>query len=480
MLLEGVRVVDATVDIAGPYCTKLLADAGADVVKAEPPDGDPTRRRGRGALFEYLNAGKRSVTTAAADLAPCADVLVTADVNAYDPATATRDGLVLVTVTPFGADGPWVGRPATEFTLQAASGSTATRGLSSRPPVAAGGRLGEWLGARTPPLGAVAALRRREADGRGAHVDVALLDVMAVTMVPFPSVFAEFMGWPEPTAISRAVEVPSIEPTADGFVAFTTNSPDQFAAFCTLVGRPDLAAEPTLASPARRSARRDWFLAEVVHPYTTARTTAALLDEAAQLRIPAAPVLDGSTVPDFPHFAARGAFVDAASGRFVQPRCAVHNRRPVAAASATCPRARSRQRGGGLGRPHPAPRSRGSAARCRSPAFGSSTARRGGPDPRRSTPSPPSGPTSSRSKRPGGRTSCGTRARSHRRSTGGGSGARSSTPSTRTSAPSRSTSPTSGESTRSHASCARPTYSSRTSRPGSSRSSGSTGRTSTS
>ncbi len=75
-MLEGVRVVDLTTDIAGPYCTKVLADAGADVVKGEPPAGDPLRRWGSGALFEYLNTSKRSVHGNVDDLIAAAALLV--------------------------------------------------------------------------------------------------------------------------------------------------------------------------------------------------------------------------------------------------------------------------------------------------------------------------------------------------------------------------------------------------------------------
>jgi hypothetical protein len=75
-MLEGVRVVDLTTDIAGPYCTKVLADAGADVVKVEPPAGDPLRTWSSGALFEFLNTSKRSVHGEADDLVAAADILV--------------------------------------------------------------------------------------------------------------------------------------------------------------------------------------------------------------------------------------------------------------------------------------------------------------------------------------------------------------------------------------------------------------------
>ena len=111
-VLEGIRVVDCSADIAGPYCTKLLADAGADVVKVETAAGDPMRSWGSGALFEFLNTSKRSVVRAEGDALD--DLRVGADVVVCDGSrpldvVAFRRGrpdLVVASITPFGLDGP--------------------------------------------------------------------------------------------------------------------------------------------------------------------------------------------------------------------------------------------------------------------------------------------------------------------------------------------------------------------------------------
>ena len=318
-MLSGTRVLDRTVDIAGPYCTKLLADAGADVVKVERREGDPLRRWGSGALFDYLNTSKRSVVAGADDLARRCDVLVVDTPVDVDDVRRHNPSAVVVTVTPFGCGGPWVDRPATEFTLQAAAGSTGHRGLPDREPLAAGGRLGEWMTGTYAALGAIAALGEAQRSGRGGHVDVAMLDCIAVTMATVPSVFASFLGWPPMEGTGRSVEVPSIEPTADGYAVFTTNSAQQYEDFCTMIGRPELLDDPKLARAVVRFARRDEFL-RAVHDYTTRATTAEILERAARFRIPSGPVLNGATVPTFPHFVARHVFVPNPTGRFVQPR----------------------------------------------------------------------------------------------------------------------------------------------------------------
>jgi crotonobetainyl-CoA:carnitine CoA-transferase CaiB-like acyl-CoA transferase len=318
-MLEDVRVVDLTTDIAGPYCTKMLADAGADVVKVETGEGDPLRHWGSGALFEFLNTSKRSVNGNIDHLIAAADILVTDAPVDVDELRSAHQGLVVVTITPFGSDGPWAHHPSTEFTLQATCGSTGQRGLPEQPPLAAGGRIGEWITGSYGAVGAIGAYREALRCGQGDHVDVAMLDCMAVSMVTYPSVFASFAGWPPQEGTGRMIEVPSIEPTADGFVVFTTNSAQQFQDFLVMIGRPDLLADRDLAKASKRFARRDEFLT-AVRQHTARVTTEEILEAASLFRIPAGPVLDGSTALDFEPFAVRGIFNEGPSGRFCQPR----------------------------------------------------------------------------------------------------------------------------------------------------------------
>src|SRR4051812_29073712 len=214
--LAGVRVVDRTTEIAGPYCTKLLADGGADVVKVEPPGGDPLRRWRSGTLHTFLNESKRLMD--AYDGAQ--DIVVTNEPADLEAVWASTPGAVVVTVTPFGCDGPWVGRPCTEFTLQAWAGATGSRGYPDGPPTAVGGRLGEWATGTYAGMAAIAALRAARRDARGVHVDVATLDAIAVTMAMMPSIFASMSGWHPMVWTTRSIEVPSIEPTKDGYAVF--------------------------------------------------------------------------------------------------------------------------------------------------------------------------------------------------------------------------------------------------------------------
>ena len=148
------------------------------MVKVEPSGGDPLRHSGSGALFDYLNAGKRSVTDAAA-LADEADVVLSDEAAHPDELSPRHPAQVTITITPFGRSGPWVGRPWTEFTLQAACGSTGQRGVPEEPPLAAGGRVGEWAAGTYAAVAALAGVHQMRRSGAGVDVDVAILDCMA-------------------------------------------------------------------------------------------------------------------------------------------------------------------------------------------------------------------------------------------------------------------------------------------------------------
>ena len=334
-MVTDLRVLDLSSGVAGPYATKLLADAGADVVKVEGPAGDPLRAWSAtgadlggedGALFRYLNTSKRSVVGALDDpdlaaLVRGADLVVEdhgpggLDVAALQ---AANPALVVVSISPFGADGPWAHRPADEFTLQAWCGSTASRGTPDRPPLAAGGRIGEWVAGAYAAVAGVAAWRLARDTGAGEHVDLSMFEAMSGTMNTFTSLFFSFTGAPPPPAPTPTIELPSIEPTADGYVGFCTIARQQFEDFLVLVEHAELLADDELANATLRAKRMDEFLG-YVRPWTTRHTTDEVIEQASALRIPVAPVLDGATVVDHEQFVSRGSFVEGPHG-FTQPR----------------------------------------------------------------------------------------------------------------------------------------------------------------
>lgn len=355
--LSEFRVLELAAEIAGPYAGKLLADAGCEVIKIEHPDvGDPLRRwTACGAepapgvdapLFRFLNQSKQSVAldqTTSAGHARLLALLASADVvlddgtldlttlQTYAPHTAS------VSITPFGRTGPWRDRPATEFTLQAWCGSIAARGEIERPPLAAGGRIGEWLGGSYAALAALTALIDRRRTGRAPHIDLSLLEVMHLSMVPFATLAHRLSG-PDPPVLPRNVEIPSIAPTADGYVGFCTITNQQWRDFLVLIERGDLVDDPELAHYRTRNERRH-EVHGFINAWTRTRTTAEIIERATLLRIPVAPIGDGATVTAFEHFRERAVY------------------QPLAGSPALCqPRPPFRLSRGRLASPTPAPR----------------------------------------------------------------------------------------------------------------------------
>jgi crotonobetainyl-CoA:carnitine CoA-transferase CaiB-like acyl-CoA transferase len=334
--LRELRVIDFSSQIAGPYCTKLFADAGAEVVKVEAPAGDALRRwsatgaelRGRdSALFRFLNGGKRSVVgepeTAEVDALVASADLVVEDGGLSDAAlSAWRSApprLTILSITPYGRGGPWRERPVTEFIVQAVCGSIGSRGVRGEEPFQAGGRITEWIGGTFAAAAALGALRGARRSGRGRHVDFSLLEIMSYAASNFAELMFRLLGVDPSLAPAQSVETPSIEPTADGYVGFCTNSAQQFSDFLLLIERPDLREDRALFQVAGRLMRFEEWNA-IVRDYTRKHTTSELIERASLLRIPVAPVNDGESVQRHEQLVARAVFRPSADGDFVQPR----------------------------------------------------------------------------------------------------------------------------------------------------------------
>lgn len=329
--LDDVRVLDLSTGIAGAYCAKLLADAGADVLKVEPPEGDPLRRHCLGERPGLLNAFLHTSTRSAVltddeirHLYRSVDLVIDSSAPGvlderglgYETLAGANVEATLLTITPFGHTGPWAGRAATEFTLLAAGGSTSTRGLPGRPFINGGGRIGEWIGGVNAAVAAMAALRRARMTGRGDHVDLSLLEAVTPTCSNVQTLWGSMSGTYES---EPRLEIPSIEPTLDGFVGFCVFTGQQWQDFCLLLGEPELALDPELASMGGRIANPD-RVTQIIRAYTSARTTAEVVEEASLLRIPVAYIGNGENLTGFDHFVERGVYVDNPGGGFRQPR----------------------------------------------------------------------------------------------------------------------------------------------------------------
>ncbi|OBA62009.1 acyl-CoA hydratase [Mycobacterium sp. 1100029.7] len=332
--LAGLQVVEIANQITGPYAAKLFADLGAEVVKIEPPAGDPLREWGpfpggvtdphRSGLFEYLNAGKRI-----ADMADASRLIERAQLLVENFAPGTLDGwgldadslgginpnLVLLRVSRFGQSGPWRDRPATPLTVQAASGWISARD-PDRPPVQVGGRIAEYVAGAYGALGALTALRLPPA-GRVREVDVSEFESLLSTL-PYPMLMAQKMlslGLP---TNARGAPMLGVVRAADGWVGINCLTGQHWLDVCAMLGLPEFAEkqiEIMMAGPERAEfySRAEPSLAE--------QSVAEIVDLCQAMRIPATPVNDGATVLECPQYAKREFFIDDGGFRRPGPPC---------------------------------------------------------------------------------------------------------------------------------------------------------------
>ncbi len=342
--LTGVRVLDLSDGIAGSYCTKLLAGVGAQVTKVEPPGGHPLRRWSAsgsvgvdgdpdGVLFRHLAGGQRSAVIdlerddgrgRLVDLATSVDILVEsfpagrlADLGMVPKRLwdANRE-LTVVSITPFGQEGPRSGDPRSEFLLQAAMGALDVHGEGVAP-LAVGGRLGEWATGTYAAAGALAARARTHRTGQGEWVDVSTLECLAVTLLSYPTLYARFPGG---SRTASFLMVPGIEACKDGYVGLATITVQQWHDVLAMIERPDLiAARPEWNDQKVRQRELATVKAEI-GPWFLGHTQAEILELAAAFRVPAAPISSGASVTDLPHVVARDLFRPNPRGQFPDPR----------------------------------------------------------------------------------------------------------------------------------------------------------------
>lgn len=355
-ILKDFLAAEFAEGVAGQYAGKMLADAGADVVKAEPEEGcalrgwsvanvpgikaesgdaaeagkaakaDISRQGQDGAFFQYLNTGKRSLAGAAGNpavsrLLEIADIVIEDSLpqSLLSELLQQRPDVVVISLSPYGRLSSEADRPATEFTLQARAGGIGKRGRLENPPVQAGGRIGEWMAGVCGAVGGLAAAQRAKATGQGEHVDVSLYEGLVISTNIYAFLLASLSGNWDVQIPHRNLEMPSIEPTADGFVGFSTMAQQQFQDFLVMIGAEDWVDDPVISSPFERWAARDMFF-ERVHAWTKARTTEEIVSIASSLRIPVSLIGNGEIVPTFEAFEGRDMFVENPSGGFIQPR----------------------------------------------------------------------------------------------------------------------------------------------------------------
>jgi len=335
--LHDLRVIEISDRIAGSYCGKLLVDAGAQVRKIEPPQGDwlrrysatrsPVRDGETSPFFGYLNAGKQSTTFApkserfCAELAAADVVVITAGRSqaaalGVDPQRllAASPTAIIVTISDFGWSGPHADRAATEFTLQAWAGSPGFRGDPAGPPISIGDDLGEYMGGVYAAFGVLALRRRVEQGGPGEHLDLSMLEAITA-MQSSEWLHSQLLRVPP---IRRTLEVPSIEPAKDGYVGITMVTGQQWLDFVAMVECPQLEEIEQLRFQIGRWAYRD-LIREQIRPWLAERTVEQIVELGRLFRLPIAALGNGSTIREMEYVTQRGVFVANPAG-FHQPR----------------------------------------------------------------------------------------------------------------------------------------------------------------
>ena len=341
--LTGIRVIDLSRVLAGPYCTMLLADYGADVIKIEQPaQGDPTRQWGppwfggetpdgsiihESAYYLTANRNKRSLTLdlkSAAGQAIAHRLIATADVVVenfmpgalaaygldYATLAATQPDLIYCSITGYGQTGPYRDRPGYDFMIQAEGGIMSITGPAEGAPHKVGVAVVDITAGLYAATAILAALHSRGqtgngSTGRGQWIDVALFDAQLGWLA---NVAANYLVSGQPPARYGNAH-PNIVPyeafpTADGHIAVGIGSDEQWRRFCALAGQPELAAEARYAMNAGRVGARAELIGRLRGVFA-GRSSADWLADLRAARIPAAPINDVPTALNDPQVAAR-------------------------------------------------------------------------------------------------------------------------------------------------------------------------------
>ena len=330
--LDGIRVLDLTRVLAGPFATALLADLGAEVIKLEPPQGDDYRHigpftDGESALFTLVNRGKQSVVidlkspegqALARRIAASCDVVV----ENFRPGVAARlglgaealraadPGLVHASISGFGQSGPDTGLPAYDLVVQAMSGLMDATGEAGGAPLKAGESFGDLIAGLYAAWAILAALVSRGRTGAGATLDIAMLDSL-VSLLPTSHALQLYAGQPVARTGNRhPLSTPfGAYRTADGHAIVAVLGSRQFPALCAVIGAPQAADDPRFATDASRTAHEPELKA-LIEAWSGARPTAGVVAALRAAAIPTAPILTLAEALASDHAAARGLVAD--------------------------------------------------------------------------------------------------------------------------------------------------------------------------
>jgi crotonobetainyl-CoA:carnitine CoA-transferase CaiB-like acyl-CoA transferase len=333
--LAGVTIVDLSRVLAGPFCTQILADHGAEVIKVEPPQGDETRewgppfQDGLSSYFTGINRNKRSLGLDLADqrgravllkLLARADVLI----ENFKPGTMEKWGigytdvlaarfprLIHCRVSGFGADGPFGGYPGYDAVVQTMTGLHSVNGKPESGPVRIGVPLVDLSTGLYAAIGILAALAERAKSGAGQFLEVTLFD-SAITLL-HPQAANWFMAQQAPRLSGNGhlnIVPYDLFATKNRPIFLGVGNDRQFAIFCREVGRPELAADPRFATNPQRLKHRA-EITEILRVLLAEADGEALARQLAAAGVPAGPAFDVPEVLSHPHTRHRGMVLEA-------------------------------------------------------------------------------------------------------------------------------------------------------------------------
>lgn len=332
--LENIRVLDLSRVLAGPYCTMLLGDLGADVLKVERPgNGDDTRQwgppfaAGESAYYLCCNRNKRSLTLNLKSaegreiverMALHSDVLVenflpgTLDAwgLGYERLKASNPRLVFCSITGFGQTGPLRDEPGYDIMIQGMAGVMSITGEADGPPMKVGVAISDITAGLFASNAILAALFARERTGTGDRIDIALFDSTLAWLANVGSNYLVSGEVPKRQGTAHPNIVPyQAFAAADQSIIVAIGNDSQYQRFCQVLGRGDLAADPRFSTNAKRVEHRTALLPIVAEIIAT-RPAAAWLHELEQAGIPAGPVNSIDQAFRSPQVAARGMLLD--------------------------------------------------------------------------------------------------------------------------------------------------------------------------
>jgi formyl-CoA transferase len=332
--LEGMKVIDLSRVLGGPYCTQMLADHGADVIKVEPPQGDETREwgppfeHGLSGYFASLNRNKRSL---ALDLskdegrAVLMRMLETADIviENFKVGTMERWGigpdvlqerfprLVHARITGFGSDGPLGGMPGYDGAVQAWSGLLSVNGDPETGPVRVGVSIVDMVTGLNTAIGILMAAEERHRSGLGQFLEVTLYDAALSILLPYPHNW--FMTDKPPKMMgNRSPNIAPYDlfPTAGHNLFLAVGNDRQFRRLCDELGQPDIADDPRFATNADRLSHQTELRA-ALEGLLADQDGETLAKRLMSIGIPAGAVLSVPDAMNHAHAAHRGMVVDA-------------------------------------------------------------------------------------------------------------------------------------------------------------------------